>query len=187
MARDGSFGSGLRSIAAGMAAVDPVIAHLGACLLPALDNPKLACQQFVDYLSRALQAHVDFKYGSNDAPSAPPCGGLAPWQERLAKELLTANLDGGLAIEEVAQRCELSAGHFARAFKQSTGYPPHRWLMERRVEKSQELLLGGLPISEIAMASGFSDQSHFTRVFSGRIGMSPGAWRRMHRNRGSLA
>ena len=106
-------------------------------------------------------------------------GGLAAWQERRAKDMLVANLDGAVALADVAQECRLSVSHFSRAFRQSMGVAPHRWLLNRRVEFAKELLQApDSSLSEIALRCGFADQSHFTRVFTRRAGVSPGAWRR---------
>jgi AraC family transcriptional regulator len=109
-------------------------------------------------------------------------GGLAPWQQRRARELIDARLDGGLPLAELAWACRLSVRHFARAFRQSTGQSPHRWLTARRLERARRLLEGSSrSLSEIAGACGFASQSHFTRVFTRRVGRSPGAWRRDRR------
>ena len=117
---------------------------------------------------------------------APPPvrGGLAPWQERRAKELMSTHLGREISLAFVAGECRLSVSHFARSFKQCTGKPPHRWLLENRVERAKELLTdAGLPLAEIALECGFSDQSHFTRVFSRIAGTSPGTWQRLRLSR----
>jgi AraC-like DNA-binding protein len=107
-------------------------------------------------------------------------GGLAPWQERRAKEMLAADLADATRLAEVAAACGLSSDHFSRAFRRSTGLPPHAWLLQARVERAMTLLTQRRqPLSEIALACGFVDQSHFTRVFAGRVGATPGAWRSM--------
>ena len=73
--------------------------------------------------------------------------------------------------------------HFERAFRQTTGMPPHQWLTKHRVERAKALLsLGSLELAEIAEACGFADQSHFTRVFSRCEGVTPGRWRRRRLN-----
>jgi AraC-like DNA-binding protein len=106
-------------------------------------------------------------------------GGLAPWQARRAKELMNANLNGKLPLSQLAEQCGLSVRHFARAFRQSTGVPPHRWLLSRRIERAKELLHDpALALAEVALACGFADQSHFTRMFTTVVGLSPGLWRR---------
>jgi AraC family transcriptional regulator len=110
-------------------------------------------------------------------------GGLAPWQVRRAKEMLMARLDGEITLEELADECELSRSHFARAFRKTTGRPPHRWLVEQRIERAKDMLLkSDLPLAEIALLCGFSDQSHLSKVFAGALGAPPGEWRRFRRS-----
>jgi len=93
---------------------------------------------------------------------------------------MKTNLDGQVALSRVAEECGLSVRHFARAFRKSTGVPPYRWLLNQRVERAKELLCNpALPLTSIALACGFSDQSHFTRVFTATVRLSPGLWRRM--------
>jgi AraC-like DNA-binding protein len=158
---------------------DTVIGHLGECLLPAVHRPEQANRLFTDCVSLAMVAHLATNYGDCPAWAAPRRGGLAAWQERRAKELLMAHLDGDILLEELARECRLSRSHFIRAFKTTTGIPPHQWLLARRVELAQDLLRNPiLPLETIAIRCGFADQSHFTRVFSKLTGISPGEWRR---------
>jgi len=111
--------------------------------------------------------------------SRPVRGGLAPWQERRAKEVLRANLKGGVLLKEVARECGLSVSHFSHAFRRTLGVAPHKWLIEQRIVLSKEKLLDdGLPLSDVAAECGFTDQSHLTREFRRTVGVSPGAWRR---------
>jgi len=122
-------------------------------------------------------------YGGSAAAPLLVRGGLAPWQVRRAKEMLMANLDGELTLEELARECELSRSHFARAFRKTTGRPPHRWLVAQRVERAKDMLLNSASsLAGIAAACGFSDQSHFNKVFSAAVGTSPGEWRRLRRS-----
>jgi AraC-like DNA-binding protein len=113
---------------------------------------------------------------------APEKRGLAPWQLRRATEMFRSDLTENLKLQRVAEACRLSGSHFSRAFRTSTGLPPHRWVMRKRVERAQDLLVGSfVPLAEIALTCGFADQSHFSRVFRVIRGVSPGAWRRKHR------
>ena len=112
--------------------------------------------------------------------SRPVRGGLAPWQVRRAKEILSANLDGGVPLKEVARECRLSVSHFSRAFRRTMGVAPHHWLLTHRIEVAKEKLRDSrLSLSDVALACGFADQSHLTRVFTRMVGVSPGAWRRV--------
>jgi AraC family transcriptional regulator len=104
---------------------------------------------------------------------------LAPWQERRAKEILVADLTGATPLSEIALACGLSSAHFARAFRISTGLPPHAWLLTARVERAMTLLRrADMSLSEIALACGFADRSHLSRIFARQTGKSPGLWRR---------
>ena len=163
----------------GVGVMDHVVAELTRLLLPVFDTPDRVSLLFADYVSLALGSHVAQAYGGMKSVVALRQGGLAAWQERRAKELISANLEGNLSTGDLARECSLSAGHFARAFRRSTGLSPHQWLVWCRVEKAHGLLRdGGLSLAEIARACGFADQSHFTRVYTRLRGISPGAWRR---------
>jgi AraC family transcriptional regulator len=158
---------------------DDTISSLGRVLLPALNYPDQASQLFVDHLLYAISVHVAQTYGGMRPLSPPVRGGLASWQVRRAKEILSANLDGSLPIKEVARECRLSVGHFSRAFRRTMGVAPHSWLLACRVEAAKEKLRDDrLTLLDVALACGFADQSHLTRVFTRVAGISPGAWRR---------
>ena len=107
----------------------------------------------------------------------PPRGGLAR-QERRAKEVLSANLDGDVPLKQVARECRLPVSHFSRAFRRTMGVAPHHWLLTRFFFINFFLRYRRLSLSDVALACGFADQSHLTRVFTGMVGVSPGAWRR---------
>ncbi len=78
----------------------------------------------------------------------------------------------------MASACGLSRGYFVKAFYQTTGLPPHRWLIVQRVERAKEWMRNpNLPLSMIADACGFADQSHFSRTFMRLTGVSPRRWR----------
>lgn len=159
--------------------VDPVLANLGRAVLPALLHPQETSTLFVDHLMLALKAHLLHTYGGVQPDAAPPPHGLAAWQERRAKSFLMAHLAGDTSLAEVARECGLSRSHFSRAFKKSTGQAPHAWLVDQRVDAAKRLLQAHeLPIAEVASACGFSDQSHLTRVFTARTGITPARWRR---------
>ena len=158
---------------------DAKIAGLGGTILPALSDPQQANRLFVDHIALAVGIHVAQTYGGMRPVPHPARGGLAPWQERRAKEILSANLDGSMPLKDVARECRLSVSHFSRAFRRTMGVAPHNWLLTRRIEVAKEKLRNSrLSLLEVALACGFADQSHLTRVFTGMVGVSPGAWRR---------
>jgi AraC-like DNA-binding protein len=158
---------------------DSIIRHLGASLLEGLHRPDETNQLFVDHMMLAFTAHVAKTYGGLKRTREPARGGLAPWQARQACEKLESDLGGKLPLEQIAAEFGLSVSHFARAFRISIGLPPHQWLLHQRVKAAKQLMtVRNLPLSEIAISAGFANQSHFTRVFSGLVGVSPAAWRR---------
>jgi AraC family transcriptional regulator len=159
---------------------DATIRHLSMSILPALRSPEQISRLFADHVALALAAYVASAYGGMPTEPRLAKGGLAPWQERRSKEMLAANLAGEIPFAEIAKVCGLSVSHFARAFRKSTGLPPHSWLLQARVEHAMTLLRQrGQSLSEIALECGFVDQSHFTRVFVQRVGLTPGSWRRV--------
>ena len=163
----------------GAAVNDATISSLGRLLLPALRDPDQANRLFVDHVMLALGAHVAQTYGGMRPVSRPARGGLAPWQERRAREFLLANIKRAVALKEVARECGLSVGHFSHAFRRTLGVAPHKWLIEQRVVLSKDKLRDdGLSLSDVAAECGFSDQSHHARHFQRIVGVSPGAWRR---------
>ncbi|HEY6831551.1 MAG TPA: helix-turn-helix transcriptional regulator [Pseudolabrys sp.] len=157
---------------------DATILRLGSSVLTALSRPDQANRLFVDHVTLAVGIHIAQTYGGMQPVSRIASGRLAPWQERRAKEIISANL-GGMPLADVARECRLSASHFQRAFHRTVGMPAHRWLLSRRIELAKEKLRDGRSsLSDVALACGFSDQSHLTRVFNQLVGTSPGAWRK---------
>jgi len=109
-------------------------------------------------------------------------GGLAPWQLRRATEYVAEHLADTVLLKDLAGQTGLSPSRFGRAFKLSMGISPHRWQMNLRVIEAQEMLREGTRSqADIALATGFAEQSHFSRVFKEVVGVPPGLWQRAHR------
>lgn len=159
--------------------IDYTMRHLALTLLPSLENPGGKQRQlFIDHVTAAMAHHIGAAYGLI-RPYERLAGGLGAWQEKRAKEFLVAHIDSDVALTDVAAACGLSLQHFTRAFRQSTGTTPYRWLLDQRLDRAKTLLAGSDDrLSDIALACGFADQSHFTRSFSAAFGVSPGVWRR---------
>ena len=158
---------------------DAVMRHIGASLQEGLRRPDEVNQLFIDHMMLAFSAHVAQAYGGPQHLTKSARGGLAPWQVKRACEKLDSDLGGKLSLEQVAAEFGLSVSHFSRAFRVSTGLPPHQWLLRQRLKAAKQLMtVRELPLAEIAISAGFANQSHFTRVFSAAVGVSPGVWRR---------
>jgi AraC-like DNA-binding protein len=112
----------------------------------------------------------------------PPRGGLASGALRRVKQHIDQHLSEAIKLNELAQIAELSACHFARAFKESVGIAPHRFMTVRRIAAACRLLAeGDDALIQIALEVGFCDQSHFTRCFARFVGVTPSAYRRRYR------
>lgn len=107
--------------------------------------------------------------------------GLAAWQIRRVTLYIDAHLASPVKNKDLAAAAKLSCGYFCQAFKDSFGHPPHAYIMRRRVARAKEMLEGTTkPLCQIALDCGFSDQSHFSRIFRRIAGENPRMWRRKH-------
>ena len=159
--------------------LDPIAASLGRALLPALTSPAEASALFVEHIALAINTHLAQAYGGLHMPAPRQYGRLSRQQEKRAKEILIFHSADDISIASVATECGLSRSYFIKAFKETMGKTPHKWLIDYRVQQAKELLVdNGASIAAVASTCGFADQSHLTRVFTGVVGMPPGAWRR---------
>jgi AraC-like DNA-binding protein len=108
--------------------------------------------------------------------SAETAGNNDSWVVRQAKELLSADMESAISLDEAAETAGLSRYHFLRIFKKATGIPPHAYRTVKRIEVAKSLIKQGIPISQVALETGFADQSHFTNTFRNYIGSTPGQY-----------
>jgi AraC family transcriptional regulator len=127
----------------------------------------------VDWL---LRLHQSLRLGV-----ASQMGGLSPRHLRRACDFMLEHLAEDICLDDLADLTGLTCKHFARAFKQSTGLPPHQYLIAQRIEAAKRCLVDArASLADIALECGFADQSHFTATFRKVVGVPPGAWRREH-------
>jgi AraC family transcriptional regulator len=171
----------------GVEHTDETMLNLARALNPVLARPEHATALFTDHVFLAMVTHLAGMYGDLDHRDVQAAGGrkgrmLTPLQEHRVTSRLLDDLAADTSLSELAELCGLSRSYFIRAFKQIAGMPPYRWLLMQRVKRAKALLRGtNMPIAEIAVACGFADQSHLTRVFSKAFRISPAAWRRQWR------
>lgn len=95
----------------------------------------------------------------------------------MARKILASNLADKLTLEDIACQAAMSPYHLLRIFRDATGVTPHAWRTQRRISHARELLAGGMPFAEAALATGFTDQSHFSKVFKQYVGATPSQYR----------
>ncbi|UPG92563.1 helix-turn-helix domain-containing protein [Luteibacter aegosomatissinici] len=162
------------------ALIVPAIATALCLLLMKLAEKPLFAQSLFAEVALALRS----AYGvtSGGVLVRRPAGGLYPWQSDRAVAFMDASLSSPFTTADVARACNMSANHFARAFRVTHGIPPRQWLLRRRVARAKEMLADArTTLTDVALSCGFAEQSHFTRVFTRIEGMPPGAWRRSGR------
>lgn len=159
---------------------DPVIGHIAQILIAELERKAHPAQAlFVDCVSAALAAHLLRSYNAFEAVAArePPALGRA----ELARltEYIEENLDRPIGLAELAGIVDVSRFHFTRLFKRSTGMTAISYVEQCRLRRAQALILETyLPLSQIALMTGFADQSHFTRRFHRYVGCTPATYAR---------
>ena len=158
---------------------DPVMFSLGSHVLRELEEVASGVDRLAgEALAQLVGVQLLRRHAAHRLP-AQAAATLPAWRLRRVTELVESRLDGELSIAAMAEAAGLSAYHFSRAFKATTGRPPHRYLLERRVERAKELLLGsGQEIVQVALAAGFASQEHMTTVFRRLTGTTPARYRR---------
>lgn len=163
-----------------LGAKDPLIEQLALEVRDALRDPDPNAPIYIDYLSRAVAARLIRAHSTRSLPRPEAkIGALTRVQLDRAIEYMEENLDKPVALVDLAHAVGLSATHFARRFKQSTGSAPYQYLIRCRVERARRLLAQtDKAIAEIALTCGFAHQEHLTRIFRRLSGETPARFRR---------
>jgi AraC family transcriptional regulator len=133
------------------------------------------------YDALALQAsvHILRKYASVQFKLPCSQGHFRPAHARLIEDYIEANLSRNITLDELANICNLTPVQLARKFCAHYRMRPHAYVLSRKVERArQHLRKDRLALKEIALLSGFSDQSHLTRIFRRQMNLTPGEYRR---------
>jgi AraC family transcriptional regulator len=159
---------------------DPLLEELAIAVNDAMGEVLPSSAVFADSLARMVAAQLARAHSSSARrPRRPAADGLSDWRLRRLVDLIELNLDGDLSLEAMAAEVELSPLYLIRAFKHAFGAPPHRYILLRRIERAKELLrTTDIAVAEIALAVGFSSQSHLSNWFQRMVGVSPAAYRK---------
>jgi len=108
---------------------------------------------------------------------------LTAWQRRRVLEHIETSLATPIRNRELAALVSFSEFHFNVAFRNSLGTSPHEFIIRRRIERAQQLMLStAMPLCDIAVECGLADQAHLSRLFRKVVGETPAAWRRDRRS-----
>jgi AraC family transcriptional regulator len=160
--------------------VAPVVKHLlqsaGQALAPEQTSARRLIDQAIALLNQE-PAEAALRPGGSAS-----FGGLAPWQVRRVSDYIDTHLASPLPMAKLSTVANLSTWYFCHAFKRRLGMSPHTYVMRKRVEKAQELMLAtDEPLAQIASSCGLASQSHLCQVFRRATGYTPSAWRRHYR------
>jgi AraC family transcriptional regulator len=157
---------------------DPVINRIGLLGREELGEGGINGRLYGEGLGAALAVHLLRQYGTFSRVPIIHKGGLSSRPLKRVIEHINEHLQDELSLIELSRITKLSPHHFATAFKASTGISPHRYVIERRINRARDLLLRKeKTISEIAVAVGFSSQSHLTVNFRRKMGVTPRKFR----------
>jgi len=159
---------------------DACIENIAHRLLAGLELEGTDSRLYVDALACELAIHLVREHTTACAGTVWSMARLSPHKLRRAVEYIDDNLRSDLTLASLAESVALSPGHFAHAFRQATGVTPHRYVLERRVERAKTLLrTSDMPITEIADRVGCSSPSHFSVLFHRITGLTPRQFRKL--------
>lgn len=166
--------------------IQSIVAELVGAVRSMLSGDRDSAQASVDRVAEMIACGVGSGIAAaatgdskSDVIPSSIRGGLAPWQVRRVTAHIESHLGGSITTQDLATIAKVSTYHFTRAFRESVSETPHVYVMRRRVERAQGLMLTtNIALGQIAIDCGFADQAHFNKLFRRSTGQSPGAWRR---------
>jgi AraC family transcriptional regulator len=145
-----------------------------------IDNSDLGSREYAEALSLVLMHELNRLERTTAGAESPLIGGLPAWKRKRVVEFIEEHLSEEISLASLAQHVNLSLFHFARAFKQSFGVPPHRYHSARRMDRAKTLLQRpALSVTQIGVQTGFRETSSFTRAFRRFAGVTPTEYRRL--------
>src|SRR5690606_5159132 len=145
---------------------DPLVESLARALLDAGTSREAFDLLYIEYISVALVARLLRVSASPASVERPRVTALARWRLKRALDFIDASVEQSVTLSDIATVSGLSRMHFAAQFRAATGLRPHEYLLRRRIERAQEMLLTNREsIVEVALSVGFQTQSHFTSIF----------------------
>ncbi len=159
----------------------PLLSAIMMAMMQQLQAPAFSSRLVLDTLLHSLIVRLLSKYSTLCAQSDFAPYAIAPRRLRRVLDFIESNLAEDIELEDLASVAGSSRFHFSRAFREATGFPPYRYLIQRRIDAAKTLLLADdLSVGEIAHQCGFHSRSQFAVMFRRVFGTSPGRFRREH-------
>ena len=144
-----------------------------------LEDAAFEDEQYFEALGVLLAYEIVHAHSALSASQPPARGGLAPWQQRIVTGYIEEHLTEAIPLATLAGLVRLSSYYFCRAFKQSLGVPPHRYHINRRIERAKHMLLEReQSVTHIGLALGFGETSSFSAAFRKATGTTPTGYQR---------
>ncbi|PZD73259.1 Transposon Tn10 TetD protein [Acaryochloris thomasi RCC1774] len=137
---------------------------------------------YAESLLHALSNHLLKRYSWQPSAQQFKPSGLSAFKLTRVRDYIEAHLQESIRLDDLAMTSNLSRYHFCRLFKQSVGTSPYRYILQQRIKKAKQLLRDPeLSLVEVALTSGFANQSHFSRHFRQQVGVTPSYYRHQAR------
>ena len=162
------------------AMLDPLLEQLAIAIHGALQDGTVEDGLYIDTIAQMMAVHLARQHSTRSRPGrAVPVQSIQSSKMRRLIEYIESNLESDLSLEAMGGEVGISPLYLARAFKAAMGQSPHQYVIARRVERAQELLRNtDMAVVDVALAVGFSSQSHLSHWFVRQVGVSPASYRR---------
>ena len=162
-----------------LAETDPLLEQLALSILSSMKSRSPHGSLYVETIAQTIAVQLLHEHASQNARIVHTTPTLAKPGMRRVMDLIESAMDEDLSLGALASEAGMSPFYFARSFRQHFGEAPHQYLLRKRIDRGKELLLQTeTSLVEIALATGFSSQSHFTSTFKRFVGVTPGEYRR---------
>src|SRR5438128_2120447 len=163
---------------------EPLLAELLLALRDEVRAKLPAGRAYAEQLGAAVAAQLAHKHADREPRVPYRRGGLSQGKLRSVVQYIHQHLDADLALDGLAEVVRMNVHYFVRSFRQSTGLPPHQYVLRQRIERAKGLLEDPrLSLAEVALRSGFANQSNFTTAFRRLTSLTPGVYRHSLRSK----
>ncbi|HET8845815.1 MAG TPA: helix-turn-helix domain-containing protein, partial [Ktedonobacteraceae bacterium] len=162
---------------------DPLLTQISLTLWRELEMQEATGRLYAQTAAQLLAVHLLRHYTSSPLTIPELSQRLTHQQVKRVTDFILAHLAQDLSLDALARQTGFSSYHFARLFRHTLGESPHQFVLRQRIEKAQRLLQQTEePLVQVALESGFANQSHLTRIFKRQLGLTPRMYRQNWRN-----